>query len=200
MAPKASQDKTSTEPTIVLDITFDLTTLNQPTPLPALSKGERTRARALVRALLNDADRNNDGALIGTEIERLIPFREANAAAITMLSKAMETENRQTIQEFSVFSQPSPEAALIPLVRPVLPSQMIVADYPLINANLLAQSLAEAHQLPLADVQKLVRRVLPKGVEEITAAQECARDEALPCAPLPKGQIAILAHPKRGLD
>lgn len=167
-------DRTSPTPTRIS--TENVSTM----PLPTVPRSVRNRSEDYVRATLNLLDRDNDGRLSAAEAHG---FMDMHGVAGPMLVSALQ----------EIGTRNTPFGRL-----PVSVATNIVTDNPVIfDANVLAQRYTDNPQYPGLDatrVARIIREVLPRGVETIRLSDECAEVGQLSCTPLPNNLLLVGAR------
>lgn len=201
--PDSGLNDKKQQPSLIENIDFDLADIpeKKATPQPSkptLTGGERKRAIQKARADLNYADTNNDGRLDGDELRRITDAAQAakQGSQAIVLQLAMRYLQDQAANkppkgpngEFIV--QPAPFVYVVPQ------TEMTVADAVLVDRDFIKKSLIEALKLDDKDAEKVIRQVLPKGIEEIRLSTECLRDESLMCEPAPLGNVRYSIAPR----
>lgn len=172
-------------------------------PKDYLTGRDRKRTMEKLAADLKYADADRDKRLSAEELRSIeftalpnttVPFATGTLSVITQLaeqySKDQKTNSELMFPKSETGLQQAPFLSVVPTTDAVVP------DHVLMSRELLKKDLAAKLNLDPTDVEKVLRKSLPKGVEEVRLSGECAHYDNEFCTAEPIGKVRFSILPK----
>lgn len=192
----AQKDEKPSVEVLILPVEFDLKMFEEK---PEMTRGQHRRAKDRVRSELDYNDKDNNGRLDATELSAITGASDEAEKFIGVVKSALLQENlvateiNKTLTAVTPFSvQPTPFRYVLP------PTTASFDDQVVINREDLKTGIAQQMGLKPEEVEKIIRKVLPNGVEDYKLSTACHDNPELLCAPITPGKIQIsLTPPER---